>query len=145
MIARYRWRYSAKDGTLSVSASERGGAPAGPDAKHGPVVFPTYAGHRFKAIVDTGHTDSTLSAVWHTRLPDIERHEAEMVGIGFTQCAATPYVRCLPLRFQKHLIRLRDVDICETLYGQPADVEALLGYDLLEGRDWQLDQTFRLQ
>ena len=68
-----------------------------------------------------------------------------MVGIGSTQCAATPYVRCLPLRFQKHLIRLRDVDICKTLYGQPADVEALLGYDLLEGRDWQLDQTFRLQ
>lgn len=145
VIARYRWRYSAKDGTLSVSASERGGAPAGPDAKHGPVVFPTYAGRRFKARVDTGHSDSTLSAVWRTRLPDIERHETEMVGIGSTQCAATPYVRCLPLRLQEHLIRLRDVDICETLYGQPADVEALLGYDLLEGRDWQLDQTFRLQ
>lgn len=145
VIARYRWRYSVKDGTLSVSTSERDGAPADPDGKQGPIVFPTYAGRRFKARVDTGHSDSTLSAVWHTRLPDIERHEAEMVGIGFTQCAATPYVRCLPLRFQKHLIRLRDVDICETLYGQPADVEALLGYDLLEGRDWQLDQTFRLQ
>lgn len=145
MIARYRWRYSAKDGALSVSASERDGAPADPDSKQGPIVFPTYAGRRFKARVDTGHSDSRLSAVWHTRLPDIERHEAEMVGIGSTQCAATPYVRCLPLRFQEHLIRLRDVDICKTLYGQPADVAALLGYDLLEGRDWQLDQTFRLQ
>lgn len=145
VIARHRWRYSAKDGTLSVSASERGGAPAGPDAKHGPVVFPTYAGHRFKAIVDTGHTDSTLSAVWRTRLPAIALHETETVGIGSAQRAATPYVRCLPLRFQEHLIRLRDVDICEALYGQPADVEALLGYDFLEGRDWQLDQTFRLQ
>lgn len=145
VIARYRWRYSAKDGTLSVSASERGGAPAAPGTEHGPIVFPTYAGHRFKAIVDTGHTDSTLSAVWRTRLPDIALHETETVGIGSTQCAATPYVRCLPLRFQEHLIRLRDVDICEALYGQPADVEVLLGYDFLEGRDWQLDQTFRLQ
>lgn len=131
MIARYRWRYSAKDGALSVSALERDGALT--DSKQGPIVFPTYAGRRFKARVDTGHSDSTLSAVWRTRLPDIERHEVEMVGIGSTQCAATPYVRCLPLRFQEHLIRLRDVDICETLYGQPADVEALLGYDLLEG------------
>lgn len=145
MIARYRWRYSAKDGTLSVSASERDGTPADSDSKQGPIVFPTYAGRRFKARVDTGHSDSTLSAVWRTRLPDIERHEAEMVGIGSTPCAATPYVRCLPLQLQEHLIRLRDVDIRETLYGQPADVEALLGYDLLEGRDWQLDQTFRLQ
>ena len=110
VIARYRWRYSVKDGTLSVSTSERDGAPADPDGKQGPIVFPTYAGRRFKARVDTGHSDSTLSAVWHTRLPDIERHEAEMVGIGFTQCAATPYVRCLPLRFQKHLIRLRKVN-----------------------------------
>ena len=33
VIARYRWRYSAKDGTLSVSASERDGAPADPDSK----------------------------------------------------------------------------------------------------------------
>lgn len=104
MIARYRWRYSAKDGTLSVSASERDGTPADPDSKQGPIVFPTYAGRRFKARVDTGHSDSTLSAVWRTRLPDIERHETEMVGIGSTQCAATPYVRCLPLRFQEHLI-----------------------------------------
>lgn len=112
VIARYRWRYSAKDGTLSVSASERDGAPADPDSKQGPIVFPTYAGRRFKARVDTGHSDSTLSAVWRTRLPDIERHEAEMVGIGrhSTQCAATPYVRRLPLRFQEHLIRLRKVN-----------------------------------
>ena len=110
MIARYRWRYSVKDGTLSVSASERDGAPADPDSKQGPIVFPTYAGRRFKARVDTGHSDSTLSAVWRTRLPGIERHETEMVGIGSTQCAATPYVRCLPLRFQEHLIRLRDVN-----------------------------------
>lgn len=145
VIARYCWRYSAKDGTLSVSASERGGAPAGPDAKHGPVVFPTYAGHRFKAIVDTGHTDSTLSAVWRTRLPDIALHETETVGIGSAQRAAAPYVRHLPLRFQDRLIPLRGVDIHETLYGQPADVEVLLGYDFLEGRDWQLDQTFQLR
>ena len=33
VIARYRWRYSAKDGALSVSASERDGAPADPDSK----------------------------------------------------------------------------------------------------------------
>lgn len=33
VIARYRWRYSVKDGTLSVSTSERDGAPADPDSK----------------------------------------------------------------------------------------------------------------
>ena len=33
---------------------------------------------------------------------------------------------------------------CCKLYGQPAEIEALLGYDFLEGRDWLLEQAFRL-
>ena len=58
--------------------------------------------------------------------------------------ARIPYVRVLRLRFQDQTICLRDVDICDKLYGQPAEIEALLGYDFLEGRDWLLEQDFRL-
>jgi hypothetical protein len=53
-------------------------------------------------------------------------------------------VRVLQLRFQNQTIYLQDVDICDKLYGQPAEIEALLGYDFLEGQDWLLEQDFRL-
>jgi len=53
-------------------------------------------------------------------------------------------VRVLQLRFQNQTIYLQDVDICDRLYGQPAEIEALLGYDFLEGRDWLLERTFKL-
>ena len=46
--------------------------------------------------------------------------------------------------FQDRLITLRDVDISGKIYGQPDDVEALLGYDFLEGMDWRLDQEFQV-
>ena len=36
---------------------------------------------------------------------------------------------------------LQNVDICDRLYGQPTEIEALLGYDFLEGRDWLLEQA----
>ena len=144
VISRYCWTYSAKRGTLSVRASDRAATPSDPDVKQGPVAFPVYAGQRFKARVDTGHTSSSLSAFWHTRLADVEWHETETVGIGSAQHTVSPYVRSLRLLFQGHPICLRDVDICETLYGQPDDIEALLGFDFLEGFDWQLDQEFQL-
>ena len=94
--------------------------------------------------MDTGHTESTLAASWRTRLPDVEYHDAETVGIGSAQSALTPYVRTFPIRFQNRSIQLQNIDIGE-LCGQPPDIEALLGYDFLEGRDWQLDQDFRLR
>ena len=54
----------------------------------------------------------------------------------------------LPEKTAEHLqnqtIYLQDVDICDKLYGQPAEIEALLGYDFLEGRDWLLEQAFKL-
>ena len=39
---------------------------------------------------------------------------------------------------------LQNVDICDWLYGQLTEIEALLGYDFLEGRDWLLEQVFKL-
>ena len=39
---------------------------------------------------------------------------------------------------------LQNVNICDWLYGQPTEIEALLGYDFLEGRDWLLERVFRL-
>ena len=74
----------------------------------------------------------------------MEWHEAETVGIGSAQHTVNPYVRSLRLLCQGHSFCLRDVDICATLYGQPDDIEALLGFDFLEGLDWQLDQQFQL-
>ena len=54
----------------------------------------------------------------------------------------------LPEKTAEHLqnqtIYLQDVDIGDKLYGQPAEIEALLGYDFLEGRDWLLEQDFKL-
>ena len=124
--------------------SERAAEPLSPESKQGPVVFPECAGRSFKARVDTGHTGSILSAAWHSRLSDIEYHETEISGVGASQCKRLPYVRALQLRFQNQTIYLQDVDICDRLYGQPAEIEALLGYDFLEGRDWLLEQDFRL-
>ena len=65
-------------------------------------------------------------------------------GVGSSQHKRLPYVRVLRLRLQNQTIYLQDVDICDKLYGQPAEIEALLGYDFLEDRDWLLEQTFRL-
>ena len=144
VISLYRWSYSAKDESLSVSLPERTAEHLSPEIKHGPVVFPEYAGQRFKAGVDTGHTGSILSAAWYSRLPDIAYHETEIAGVGASQYKRLPYVRVLQLRFQNQTIYLQDVDICDRLYGQPAEIEALLGYDFLEGRDWLLEQAFRL-
>lgn len=144
VISQYHWSYSAKSGTLLVSTSKRASALCNPDVKRGPVVYPEYSGYRFKARVDTGHTSSTLSAVWHTRLPNVEWHETENAGIGSAQHTSCPYVRSFQIVFQDRLIMLRDVDISEKIYGQPDDVEALLGYDFLEGTDWRLDQEFQV-
>ena len=144
VISRYRWSYSAKDKSLSVSLSEKTAEHLSPEIKQGPIVFPEYAGRRFKARVDTGHTGSILSASWYSRLPDIAYHETEIAGVGASQYKRLPYVRVLQLRFQNQTIYLRDVDICDKLYGQPAEIEALLGYDFLEGRDWLLEQDFKL-
>lgn len=144
VISRYRWSYSAKDKSLSVSLPERAAEHLSPEIKRGPIVFPEYAGRRFKARVDTGHTGSVLSASWYSRLPDIAYHETEIAGVGASQYKRLPYVRALRLRFQNQTICLQDVDICDKLYGQPAEIEALLGYDFLEGRDWLLEQTFKL-
>lgn len=144
VISRYRWRYSAKDKSLSVSLPERKAGYLDPEIQHGPVVYPEYAGRCFCAGVDTGHTDSLLSAAWYSRLPDIAYHETEIVGVGSSQNKRMPYVRALQLRWQNQTIDLQDVDICDKLYGQPGKIEALLGYDFLEGRDWLLEQTFRL-
>ena len=32
----------------------------------------------------------------------------------------------------------------DRLYGQPTEIEALLGYEFLEGLDWLFEQAFRL-
>ena len=53
-------------------------------------------------------------------------------------------MRALQLWFQNQTITLQDVDICDKLYGQSAEIEALLEYDFLEGRGWMLEQAFRL-
>ena len=144
VISRYRWSYSAKDKSLSVSLPEKTAEHLSPEIKQGPIVFPEYAGQCFKARVDTGHTGSILSASWYSRLPDIAYHETEIAGVGDLQYKRLPYVRALRLRFQNQTIYLQDVDICDKLYGQPTEIEALLGYDFLEGRDWLLEQAFRL-
>lgn len=143
VISRYRWRYSAKNGTLSIHTSEKTAGCLSPEIKQGPVVFPEYAGRRFRAGVDTGHTGSMLSAAWRFRLPDIQYHETEISGIGSSQHERVPYVPMLQLRFQDKAVCLREVDIVDKLYGQPAEMEALLGYDFLKDRDWLLDQEFR--
>ena len=144
VISRYRWRYSTKDASLSVSLPEKTADHLGPEIQHGPVVYPEYAGRCFCAGVDTGHTSSLLSVAWYSRLPDIAYHETEIVGVGSSQSKRIPYVRALQLRWQNQTIDLQDVDICDKLYGQPEKIEALLGYDFLEGRNWLLEQTFRL-
>lgn len=144
VISRFSWSYSSKDGALTVGASERTESRLNSDTENCPVAFPEYFGCRFKAGIDTGHTGSMLGTVWKDRLSDIEYHEVEIAGIGSSQNVSAPYVKTLPLLFQNHLITLRDVDICDKIYGRSADMEALLGYDFLEGRDWQLDGEFRL-
>ena len=144
VISRYRWSYSAKDKSLSVSLPEKTAELLSPEMKHGPVVYPEYAGRCFKARVDTEHTGSSLSVSWYSRLPDSAYHETEIAGVGSSQYKRIPYVRMLRLRFQNQTIDLQDVDICDKLYGQPAEIEALLGYDFLEGRDWLLERVFRL-
>lgn len=144
VISRYRWSYSAKDESLSVSLPERTAEHLSPEIKQGPIVYPEYAGRCFMARVDTGHTGSILSAAWYSRLPEIAYHETEIVGVGASQYKRLPYVRVLRFRFQNQTIYLQDVDICDRLYGQPAEIEALLGYDFLEGRDWLLEQAFKL-
>ena len=144
VISRYRWSYSAKEKSLSVSLPERKAEYPSPEIKQCPVVFPEYAGRRFKAGVDTGHTGTVLGAGWCSRLSDIEYHETEIAGVGASQYKRIPYVRLLRLRFQNQTICLRDVDIFDELYGQQAEIEALLGYDFLEGRDWLLERDFRL-
>ena len=144
VISRYHWSYSAKDKSLSVCLPEKTDEHLSPEIKHGPVVCPEYAGRCFRARVDTGHTGSILSASWYSRLPDIEYHETKITGVGSSQYKRIPFVRVLRLRFQNQTIYLQDVDICDKLYGQPAEIEALLGYDFLEGRNWLLEQAFRL-
>jgi len=145
VISRYCWSYSAQSNTLSVGLSEKAPAHSDRNAGQGPVVFPEYAGYRFRAAVDTGHTGSILGAAWHTRLTDVGRHETETVGIGSAEHTSCPYIRDFTILCQGRLVHLRDVDIQEKIYGQPADIEALLGYDFLEGSDWQLDREFCLQ
>ena len=144
VISRYRWSYSAKDESLSVSLPEKTAEHLSPEIKHGPVVYPEYAGQCFKARVDTGHTGSILGASWYSLLPNIAYHETEIAGVGASQYKRLPYVRALRLRFQNQTICLRDVDICDELYGQPAEIEALLGYDFLEDRNWLLEQDFKI-
>ena len=144
VISQYHWSYSAKDKSLSVSLPEKTAEHLSPEIKHGPVVYPEYARQCFRARVDTGHTGSILSASWYSRLPDIEYHKSEIAGVGSSQYKRIPFVRVLRLRFQNQTIYLQDVDICDKLYGQPAEIEALLGYDFLEDRDWLLEQVFRL-
>lgn len=142
VIFRYRWSYSAKKGTLSVGTSERTTGYLSSEIRQGPIVFPEHGGHRFCARVDTGHTGSVLSAAWRSRLSDIKYHETEISGVGSSQHELLSYVPVLQLRFQSKAVCLRDVDIFDELYGQPAEIEALLGYDFLEGRDWLLDKEF---
>ena len=71
-------------------------------------------------------------------------HETEIAGVGTSQYKRIPYVRELQLWFQNQTITLQDVDICDKLCGQSEEIEALLEYDFLEGRDWLLEQAFRL-
>ena len=49
VISRYRWSYSAKDKSLSVSLSEKTAEHLSPEIKQGPIVFPEYAGQCFRA------------------------------------------------------------------------------------------------
>ena len=42
------------------------------------------------------------------------------------------------------MIHLRNVDICDKIYGQPDEIETLFGFDFLEGKDWLLEQDFKL-
>ena len=69
VISRYRWRYSAKDESLSVSLPERTAEHLSPEIKHGPVVYPEYAGQCFRARVDTGHTGSLTLNITKPKLP----------------------------------------------------------------------------
>ena len=49
VISRYRWSYSAKDKSLSVSLPEKTAEHLSPEIKQGPIVFPEYAGQCFKS------------------------------------------------------------------------------------------------
>lgn len=139
IISQYRWRYSSKEKSLLVSLSQRIVQDS-----YGPIVFCEYNGHGFKARVDTGHTSSILNASWYSRLTDVEYHESEIVGVGTSQCKPTFYVKDIKLRYQNQMIHLRNVDICDKIYGQPDEIETLFGFDFLEGKDWLLEQDFKL-
>ncbi len=146
VISLFSWNYSAKNDCLTVNVSNRKPILSNSNAKQGqiPIVYPKYSGRRFKAAVDTGHTDSVLSIAWQNRLPKIDFRETEIIGIGSTKRTTTPYVKNFEITFQNHSICLHHLDICEKIYGRAADVEALFGFDFLEKRDWQLDLDFKL-
>ena len=67
VISRYRWSFSAKAESLSVSLPEKTAEHLSPEIKQDPIVYPEYAGRCFKARVDTGHTGSIFSASWYRR------------------------------------------------------------------------------
>lgn len=69
VISLYRWSYSAKDGSLSISLPEKTAEHLSPEIKHGPVVYPEYAGQCFRARVDTGHTGSLTLNITKPKLP----------------------------------------------------------------------------
>ena len=142
VISRFAWRYCAKDKTLSVEKTNR--LPILEDLTIEPLVFSKYCNKTFKAKVDTGHTESILGKVWLDRLPYIEYRESETIGVGSTVRNITPYVKTVPITFGNHTIELHDADICEKIYGQADDIEALLGYDFLQNHDWRLNGEFEL-
>ena len=136
VISRYRWSYSAKEETLSVGRSETPSAPTDPDSRLGPVVFPSYAGRPFPARVDTGHTSSTLSGAWRARLPNVDWHEAEIVGVGSARRQSVPYARELPPATRVAMVTAA-VPVGPVRAGAPAPLPG--PPDLPAGRGYQRD------
>lgn len=144
VISQYAWSYSAEDNHLSVAISEKKAKKSDSGIEHGPLVFPEYCGQQFKAKVDTGHTETILGRCWNNRLENVQFHETDVAGVGSTVRVSVPYVKDFKCLFQNRIIHLHNIDILEKIYGVPEDIEALFGYDFLEGKNWLLDCEFKL-
>ena len=100
VISRYRWSYSAKDKSLSVSLPEKTAELLSPEMKHGPVVYPEYAGRCFKARVDTEHTGSSLSVSWYSRLLTVPITKPKLPVSALRNISEFPMCGCCGFGFK---------------------------------------------
>lgn len=140
VISRFYWKFDLKEGFVQIGEGGRLAACGGIRWDRYALIDASFRGEKILMGLDTGHTETMLSASWLARVPDAKKGADTITGLGSSSQVEVMRTGPLSLTVSGQEIRLNNIDILSgEIPGAAEGSEGLFGMDILEGRIWELD------